>query len=989
MEENKMECLKFTTKGNVNSQGKPRVYFTCHPADFKKSFDKICNDIFKTHDCAIYYTEDMNAEITDSNKSVDLNQMNLFVIPVTFKLLNTPNRAMDSDFIFAKEHHIPILPIMLEIGIDEFYSKEDKFGELQYLSPYEYDITAISYEEKLKKYLESVLISDEMAEKIRAAFDAYIFLSYRKKDRKYANELMRIIHSNPLCQNIAIWYDEFLTPGESFKENIDRILSNSKLFTLLVTPNLLEEPNGKPNFIMENEYPAAIESGLDILPAEMVETDKYNLEKKFNGIPKCLNIDDEESRERLINSISRYTHTESNDSEHNYLIGLAYLEGIDVEVNRERGLELITKSANKGLTEAIYKLAQMYYYGIYVSKSMDDALYWQERLINNLEIEACDNSSVHKRFELADALRFYCEIKMNRFSENDDINVLVEYCNKALNLCDQVQLTDTCVASHFVESRLRTQRMLAIVYEHVNDFDKALYIYNKALCGWHEIEKNDKDVVENNVSISNRQRIAQIYHDVGILYSKKGEYPKSIDNFNKSLAIYQQISNETVDYVPNIINVHNSISESAKNVDICLANKHNLVAVEQSKSLYESNPTAFGLLYSKTMLSRLNILSEMGSTNLNELENIGLEIVKLLEIHHMDGSCETNFNLMNIYYKLAGIYRRKADWANAERYYSKSIKISDILINRSDINIQESIAHLLFDYGSFSSTGFLGKANFEKSKILMEKALELFKSVSIVKQNCQKWVDETETALQIINELINTDVSYSINKKMTEIDSKKLVIIYEFKYLYEKGDFAETAGDYSKAYFNYKAALEQLELLEEIDSTLDNLTYADIYDRLALCCEMLKNIDDAKDYYCLAVMRATSEVCDNGNENANTAMINYIKKLASFCEDYGMEEDAFNYYNILENVFGITKEESLNNTDVITQENDDEDFLSDDLRVKIEKGLDELDFTPSTFKEGEEIDYCEDLLLDVESDNILHALFDTLFDELKNNEDND
>lgn len=143
---------------------------------------------------------------------------------------------------------------------------------------------------------------------------------------------MRIIHSNPLCQNIAICYDEFLIPGESFKENIDRILSISKLFTLLVTPNLLEEPN----FIMENEYPAAMNSKLEILPVEMVDTDKYNLEQKFNGIPKCLNIDDKESRERLINSISRYTHTESNDSEHNYLIGLAYLEGIDVEVNRER-----------------------------------------------------------------------------------------------------------------------------------------------------------------------------------------------------------------------------------------------------------------------------------------------------------------------------------------------------------------------------------------------------------------------------------------------------------------------------------------------------------------------------------------------------------------------------------------------------------------------------------------------------------------------------
>ena len=47
------------------------------------------------------------------------------------------------------------------------------------------------------------------AEGTRHAFDAYIFLSYRKKDRRYANELMRLIHNNPECRDIAIWFDEF------------------------------------------------------------------------------------------------------------------------------------------------------------------------------------------------------------------------------------------------------------------------------------------------------------------------------------------------------------------------------------------------------------------------------------------------------------------------------------------------------------------------------------------------------------------------------------------------------------------------------------------------------------------------------------------------------------------------------------------------------------------------------------------------------------
>ena len=144
----------YKTRGNSSPQGKPKVFFTCHPNDFSRYFEKICEDIFKSHDCAIYYTEDMSAEIEEEDKEADLNSMNLFVIPVTFKLLTTPNRAMDSDFRYAQKMHIPVLPVMMETGIDEFYSRPDMFGERQYINPYSNDLTEISYEEKLQKYLD-------------------------------------------------------------------------------------------------------------------------------------------------------------------------------------------------------------------------------------------------------------------------------------------------------------------------------------------------------------------------------------------------------------------------------------------------------------------------------------------------------------------------------------------------------------------------------------------------------------------------------------------------------------------------------------------------------------------------------------------------------------------------------------------------------------------------------------------------------------------
>ena len=183
-----MAHLLFKTKGNSTPAKKPRVYFTSHPDDFDKHFERICEDIFETHNAAVYYTENMSEPIEKEYEESDLGQMNLFVIPVTYKLLSQPCRAMTYDIPYARKKSIPILPIMMESGLEMLYSAKDRFGELQYLDANVTDPTVISYKEKLKKHLEAVLISDEVATRIRKAFDAYIFLSYPlhpRPDRAY------------------------------------------------------------------------------------------------------------------------------------------------------------------------------------------------------------------------------------------------------------------------------------------------------------------------------------------------------------------------------------------------------------------------------------------------------------------------------------------------------------------------------------------------------------------------------------------------------------------------------------------------------------------------------------------------------------------------------------------------------------------------------------------------------------------------------------
>lgn len=380
-----MANWKFKTRDNGNPQGKPNVFFCSHPEDFDSVFERISNEVLELQNCAIWYT---NEEIVkDEEFCFDLKQMQLFVIPVTFKLLSTKNDALDFYFKFAVENKIPVLPIMLEGGLEALFNEE--FGDLQFLDINNADTTAISFSEKLKKYLESVLIGDELSEKIRSAFDAYVFLSYRKKDRKYAQELMSLIHKNDFCRDIAIWYDEFLTPGENFNDSIKSAIQKSDLFVLTVTPNLVNEKN----YVMKVEYPMAKEEGKPILPAEILPTDRNKLFEMYEGISEPTNAHSEkELSKALLDALNKIAIKENDNSpEHNFFIGLAYLGGVDVEVNFERALKLITSAAEGGVLEAYEKLVTMYKTGHGVERNYYTATKLQEKLAERYYSVYCEN----------------------------------------------------------------------------------------------------------------------------------------------------------------------------------------------------------------------------------------------------------------------------------------------------------------------------------------------------------------------------------------------------------------------------------------------------------------------------------------------------------------------------------------------------------------------------------------------------------------------
>lgn len=354
-----MSNLMYKTKDGTLPNGKLRVLFLCHPDDFERTFSIICDDFFELCDCAIFYILDSKNIILDENWEIDIKNMNMVVISVTTKLVATKNRIIDVDLKLAKNNGVPVLPIMIDVGIDNLYNSSERFGTIQYIKRYNQGSTEIKYRDKLKSYLSNIIIDPIMSKRVREAFDIYIFLSYRKIDRACANWLIHTIHEIPEYRGIAIWYDEFLIPGERFDVSIKEAIEKSKYFMLLITPNLLlNQPDGSPNYIEKKEYPLAKSLGKDVIPVEIIFTDKEELNRKYKGLPKeyATIYENEYEKERLLSNLKKTCSIKNNNPEREYLLGLAYYNGIDVECNHFLGITLIHSAACNHFLEAMEKM---------------------------------------------------------------------------------------------------------------------------------------------------------------------------------------------------------------------------------------------------------------------------------------------------------------------------------------------------------------------------------------------------------------------------------------------------------------------------------------------------------------------------------------------------------------------------------------------------------------------------------------------------------
>lgn len=703
-----MAKLAYIPETLVRPREKPGVYLAIHPADRPLWFETLVKEIRGAQDCVVWFDEEPEEPWDEELHLSDMEEMNLIVFPVTTRFLLQPNRAREAELPHAMKQRIPILPIMMETGLEELF--ERCFGDVQYLDRAKIDLTAIPYAEKLKNFLASILVGDELAAQVRAAFDAYIFLSYRKKDRKEAQELMRLIHQNDFCQSVAIWYDEFLVPGENFNGAIEAALRKSHLFALAVTPNLTE----RPNYVELYEYPKAKDAGVPVIPVQMAPTVRSTLETAFPGIPEDVDGRDSDalSVALLAGLRSIALRTKGNDPQHTYFMGLAYLNGIDVEVDRTRGVELITQAADAGLPEGMGKLVTMYRTGEGVERDYMEAIRWQEKLTDYWKDsigKSVGQEYVDEYFvALWDLGSYWYELRNLREAR-------LVYL-KIMRICE-TQVTEMGTRESCLNLALSLQKMGELSQEE-SDFTVAREYYLSAL-KVYEALTTEGDMVEI------RENLSVLLAQMGDLSSAERDLTAAREYYRQTAKLFVSLWAETgeVKILRELSTALSKIGElSLSEGDLASARKY----YQRSLEIFESLAVDYGTV--RSLQDLWVSLHDMGELSQAEGDIVAAKeyFRRALETaEEIADEIGTEMNRQSLCISLSSmgeLSQAEGDIAAAREYYQQALELSEHLTaERGTAWCCENLSVTLGRMGDLNLT----EGDFATAKEYWQQALEI------------------------------------------------------------------------------------------------------------------------------------------------------------------------------------------------------------------------------------------------------------------------
>ena len=127
----------------------------------------------------------------------------------------------------------------------------------------------------------------------------------------------------------------------------------------------------------------------------------------------------------------------------------------------------------------------------------------------------------------------------------------------------------------------------------------------------------------------------------------------------RSIEIYHTMSKTTSAFLSYEAGVHGSLVCTASFMNFELSEKHSIISVEICEKLYAKDPEFYKVNYARSLLDRAYVLTELGSSNLDEIEHICLKSEKIYEKNINEKAHIILINCVKILYKLADVYRKK------------------------------------------------------------------------------------------------------------------------------------------------------------------------------------------------------------------------------------------------------------------------------------------------------------------------------------------
>ena len=339
--------LDYRTRGGKSPEGKPPLLVLTHP-DEAMYFETVAEDLLAEADVAVYW---LDPAFSAEECAALLMGAHLLLLPLGARGI-AESAALSPLCEAAEQYGKRFVPILMEAGLLASFTAA--FGEVQFLDRTAREATALTYRRKLSDLLSGRILLKRTCERIEGAFDANLFISYRKRDRAHAVRLLRMLHAD-VALDIGLWYDEFLTAGEDFNSEIQAAIERADAVLLVVTPSLLE----KGNYVLREELPYAAECQKPILPILFEPIDLTAL----GGCDRMLSPISAKPGE-VVASVGallghRLDRENDGDAEHLYLLGMASLVGYRTAEDPARAYTLFERSAALGNLEARDRLAHL------------------------------------------------------------------------------------------------------------------------------------------------------------------------------------------------------------------------------------------------------------------------------------------------------------------------------------------------------------------------------------------------------------------------------------------------------------------------------------------------------------------------------------------------------------------------------------------------------------------------------------------------------